>query len=74
MSGLALLLRRLCFEGGKYAIAFYEGESNIGSTYGAAGALIILLVWIYYSAQIFLLEAEFTRAYAQRFGSRAPGE
>jgi membrane protein len=61
----------ILFEGGKYAIAFYIGQSNVASSYGAAGALIILLVWIYYSAQIFLLGAEFSRAYAKRYGSHA---
>ena len=50
----------LLFEAGKYAIAFYIGQSNVASSYGAAGALIVLLVWIYYSAQIFLLGAEFS--------------
>jgi membrane protein len=59
------------FEGGKYAIAFYVGKSNVASSYGAASALIILLVWIYYSAQIFLLGAEFTKAFANRYGSHA---
>jgi membrane protein len=62
----------LLFEGGKYAIALYVGQSDVASSYGAAGALIVLLVWIYYSAQIFLLGAEFTRAFARRFGSHAP--
>jgi membrane protein len=57
------------FEGGKYAIALYIGESNVASSYGAAGALIILLLWIFYSAQIFLLGAEFTRAFARRYGT-----
>lgn len=61
----------ILFEGGKYAIAFYIGQSNVASSYGAAGALIVLLVWIYYSAQIFLLGAEFSRAYARRYGSHA---
>jgi len=61
----------ILFEGGKYAIAFYVGQSNVASSYGAAGALIILLVWIYYSAQIFLLGAEFTHAFAKRYGSHA---
>jgi len=61
----------LPLEGGKYAIALYVGQSNVASSYGAAGALIALLVWIYYSAQIFLLGAEFTRSYSRRFGSRA---
>ena len=65
------LATTVLFEGGKYAIAFYIGQSNVASSYGAAGALIILLVWIYYSAQIFLLGAEFSRAYAKRYGSHA---
>jgi len=65
------LVTTALFDGGKYAIAFYVGQSNVASSYGAAGALIILLLWIYYSAQIFLLGAEFTRAYAKRFGSHA---
>jgi len=59
------------FEGGKYLIALYIGQSNVASSYGAAGALIVLLLWIYYSAQIFLLGAEFTRAFATRYGSHA---
>jgi membrane protein len=66
------LASTILFEGGKYAIALYVGQSNIGSSYSAVDALIIFLVWIYYSAQIFLLGAEFTRAFAQRFGSHAP--
>jgi membrane protein len=61
------------FEGGKYVIALYIGQSDIASSYGAAGALIVLLLWIYYSAQIFLLGAEFTRAFAKRYGSHASG-
>ncbi len=65
------LASTILFEGGKYAIAFYIGQSNVASSYGAAGALIVLLVWIYYSAQIFLLGAEFSRAYAKRYGSHA---
>jgi membrane protein len=66
-AGVTMLL----FEGGKYAIALYVGQSDVASSYGAAGALIVLLVWIYYSAQIFLLGAEFTRSFARRFGSHA---
>jgi len=61
------------FEGGKYLIALYIGQTNVASSYGAAGALIVLLLWIYYSAQIFLLGAEFTRAFAKRYGSHADG-
>ena len=48
------------------------GRSNIASSFGAAGALIVLLLWIFYSAQIFLLGAEFTRAWARVWGSRSP--
>ena len=59
------------FEGGKYVIALYIGKSNVASSYGAAGALIILLLWIFYSAQIFLLGAEFTRAFARRYGTHS---
>ncbi len=60
----------LLFSGGKYLIALYIGSSNVASTFGAAGALIVLLLWIFYSAQIFLLGAEFTRAWACVYGSR----
>jgi membrane protein len=60
----------LLFAGGKYLIALYIGQSNIASSFGAAGALIVLLLWIFYSAQIFLLGAEFTRAWACVYGSR----
>ncbi len=58
------------FQGGKYLIALYIGQSDIASSFGAAGALIVLLLWIFYSAQIFLLGAEFTRAFAMIYGSR----
>jgi membrane protein len=68
---IGALASTILFEAGKYAIAFYIGQSNVASSYGAAGALIVLLVWIYYSAQIFLLGAEFSHAYAKRYGSHA---
>jgi membrane protein len=55
---------------GKAAIAAYIGRSGIASSYGAAGALVVLLLWVYYSAQIFLLGAEFTKVYATRRGSQ----
>ena len=61
------------FEGGKYLIALYIGQSDIASSFGAAGALIVLLLWIFYSAQIFLLGAEFTRAFATIVGSHSDG-
>jgi membrane protein len=53
---------------GKFAISFYISKSNVGSTYGAAGSLIILLLWIYYSAMIVYFGAEFTKFYAITFG------
>lgn len=57
------------FSVGKYAIGLYLGGSAVASTFGAAGSLIALLLWVYYSAQIFFLGAEFTRQYALGFGS-----
>jgi membrane protein len=56
----------LLFTVGKHLISFYIGSSNMGSTYGAAGALIIILVWVFYSAQIFLLGAEFAKAHSDQ--------
>jgi membrane protein len=61
----------LLFEIGKLLIGLYVGKSGIASTFGAAGSLAVLLVWVYYSAQIFLLGAEFTWVYAHHGGSRA---
>ena len=59
---------------GQIAIGVYLGRSAIASAYGAAGALVVLLLWLYYSAQIFLLGAEFTHMYAkQRMGRPTPG-
>jgi membrane protein len=57
---------------GKYVIGLYIGKSGVTSTFGAAGSLVVILLWVYYSAQIFLLGAEFTWVYAHRFGSRRP--
>jgi membrane protein len=57
------------FSLGKYAIGLYLGHSGVASSFGAAGSLIALLLWVYYSAQIFFLGAEFTRQYALGFGS-----
>ena len=54
----------------KSLIGWYIGSSAVASSYGAAGALIVLLLWVYYSAQIFLLGAEFTKAFANRYGSK----
>jgi len=63
----------LLFTLGKFLIGLYIGTSAIASSYGAAGALILVLLWVYYSAQIFLLGAEFTKAYASHRGSHRPG-
>jgi membrane protein len=54
---------------GKFAIALYVSKSAIGSTYGAAGSFVVLLVWIYYSSIILYFGAEFTKAYAIKYGS-----
>jgi membrane protein len=54
---------------GKFLIGFYIGRSGIASGFGAAGSLVVVLVWIYYSAQIFLMGAEFTRIYSYTLGS-----
>jgi membrane protein len=62
----------LLFSIGKFLIGLYLGNSAITSAYGAAGSIILVLVWVYYSAQIFLLGAEFTRVYAHRYGSMCP--
>ena len=55
---------------GRTLIGLYLGTAGIGSGFGAAGSLVVLLMWIYYTAQIFLLGAEFTWVYAHRYGSR----
>ena len=55
---------------GKYLIGLYVGKASVGSAFGAAGSMAVLLVWIYYSAQIVLLGAEFTRVYANRVGAK----
>lgn len=60
----------LLFTIGKFLIGLYIGKSKLTSGFGAAGSLVVVLVWVYYSAQIFFLGAEFTWAYAVTFGSR----
>lgn len=64
------VITSLLFVVGKFLIGLYLGYSAAGSTYGAAGSLVVLLLWVYYSAQILLLGAELTEVYANRFGSR----
>lgn len=58
------------FTAGKWAISFYLSKSAPASSYGAAGSLIVILLWIYYSTQILFLGAEFTQVYANKFGSK----
>jgi membrane protein len=58
------------FAAGKFLIALYIGTAGVGSAYGAAGSLVVILVWVYYSSQIFLYGAEITRAYARQKLSR----
>jgi membrane protein len=60
----------LLFSLGKLLLGLYLGKSTLASSYGAAGSFVIVLVWVYYSAQIFFLGAEFTRMYTLQFGSR----
>ena len=60
----------LLFTIGKVLIGLYLGNASVGSTYGAAGSLLVVLVWVYYSAQILFFGAEFTQVYARRYGSR----
>ena len=67
---IGALVTALLFNVGKFMIGLYLGNSAITSTYGAAGSVILVLIWVYYSAQIFLLGAEFTKVYAHRYGSR----
>jgi len=59
----------LLFTAGKFLIGLYIGKSGVSSGFGAAGSVVVLLVWVYYSAQIFLLGAEFTAIFAYRHGS-----
>lgn len=60
----------LLFTLGKFLISLYIGRSGVTSAFGAAGSLVVVLLWVYYSAQIFLLGAEFTWVYANVYGSR----
>jgi len=62
------------FETGKYLIGLYLGRASVSSGFGAAGSFVIILAWVYYSSQIFLLGAEFTWVYAHSHGSKAGQE
>jgi membrane protein len=66
------VLTAVLFTLGKTGIGYYLGQASVGSAYGAAGSLVVLLVWVYYSALIFFFGAEFTQAWATRQGTVAP--
>jgi membrane protein len=59
----------ILFELGKLAIGLYLGRSGVSSAFGAAGSVVVIVIWIYYSAQILLFGAELTQVYARQFGS-----
>lgn len=67
---LGAIITSVLFNLGKFLIGFYLGHSNVSSTFGAAGSLAILLIWIYYSAQILFFGAEFTKVYISQYGSK----
>jgi membrane protein len=66
---IGAFITALLFTVGKFALGLYLAKSGVGSSYGAAGSLIVLLLWVYYSSQILFFGAEFTQVYANRFGS-----
>ncbi len=65
---IGALMTFLLFVIGKFVLGFYLGNSQIGTAYGAAGSVIVVLLWIYYSAQILFFGAEFTKVFATRYG------
>jgi membrane protein len=67
---LGAVVTAVLFTVGKFAIGWYIGTQGLESTYGAAASIVILLIWVYYSAQIVLFGAEITHAYASAHGSR----
>jgi membrane protein len=69
--GVGAIVTAALFTLGKSLIGWYIGTSAVASSYGAAGGLLVILLWVYYSSEIFLLGAEFTRAWSIRHGSRA---
>jgi membrane protein len=68
--GIGALITAALFTLGKFLIGLYLGQGSVSSTYGAAGSLAVLFVWVYYSGLIFFLGAEFTKVYANRWGGR----
>jgi membrane protein len=64
------LITAMFFTLGKLAIGFYLGNSNLTTLYGAAGSIIIIMIWVYYSSIILYLGAEFTKVHARFFGGK----
>jgi membrane protein len=64
----------LLFSAGKFLIGFYLGHSTVASIYGAAGSLVTLLLWVYYSSLMFFFGTELTQVYATRYGSKVTSE
>jgi membrane protein len=65
--GTGAAITAVLFTAGKQVIGLYLGHSSTASSYGAIGSVLVLLLWVYYTSQIVLIGAEFTRLYAQRF-------
>lgn len=70
MYSSAEFVTAILFMIGKLAITFYLGSSSVVTTFGAAGSLVILMIWVYYCAQILFLGAEFTQVYAGLYGCK----
>jgi membrane protein len=71
---LGAAVTSLLFTAGKFLIGLYLGRASFASTYGAAGSVVVLIVWVYYSGQIFFLGAEFTKVFAYWYGSQPNGD
>jgi membrane protein len=69
---IGAMVSALLFAVGRFGIAWYLGRASASSVYGAAGSLVVLLLWIYYSSQLLFFGAEFTQVYARRYGSLRP--
>lgn len=67
---LGAFITAVLFEGGKFVIGMYIGKSAVASNFGAAGTVVVAIMWVYYSSQIFFFGSELTRAYSEEHGSR----
>jgi membrane protein len=66
---IGAMVSALLFAVGRFGIAWYLGRASASSVYGAAGSLVVVLLWIYYSSQLLFFGAEFAHVYAKRYGS-----